>query len=248
MKRELCAALTVGALFVSSKASAIELGTPATERPFRSAQNFAFELRLSPYMPNVDEEPGLSGEPFKQSFGDKPRVFIGLEFDWQTFRIPYVGTIGPGLGVGTVSLSRQSMTATNRPSGDDYGLTIYPIYLAAVLRVDAFWRGAGLPIVPYGKLGGAVGLWTASNGAGTARSTDGVKGSGATLGTHLALGIGFPLDFLDSGASRNMDNAVGINTTFLFAEYYWLGLNGLGQENALYVGTNTWAAGLGMEF
>ena len=248
MKRGICLAVAAGALLVSADAAALELGTPASEHPSRSPQNFALELRFSPYYPNVDQEPGLQGQPFKESFGDKARLYVGLEFDWQTFRIPYVGTIGPGLGVGTVSMSRPATTATNRKSGDDYGLTIYPIYLAAVLRVDAFWRGAGFPVVPYGKLGGAVGFWDATNSGGTARSTDGIKGSGATLGTHAALGVAVPLDFLDTGASRNMDNAVGINNTYLYAEYYWLGLNGLGQDKALYVGTNTWAAGLAFEF
>lgn len=248
MKRLLSLAALTGALLVSAEASAIELGTPAQKSPYRSAQNFALELRFSPYYPNVDDEPGLQGKPFEQSFGDKPRVYFGLEFDWQTFRIPYIGTIGPGLGVGTVSMSRDAVTASGRKSGDAYGLSIYPVYLAAVLRVDAFWRGAGFPLVPYAKVGGAVGFWDATNTGGTARSTDGMKGSGATLGTHFAGGVGIPLDFIDRGASRNMDTAVGINNTYLYAEYYWLNLTGLGQERPLYVGTNTWAAGLAFEF
>jgi hypothetical protein len=237
----------VGTLLVCGNARALELGTPAADHPFRSMQNFALELRFSPYYANVDEQPGLRGEPFKQSFGDKPRLYIGLEFDWQTFRIPYVGTIGPGLGVGTVSMSRTAQTVTGRASGDEYGLTIYPMYLAAVLRMDSFWRGAGFPVVPYGKLGVGYGIWNASNSRGTAEA-DGLKGSGGTWGTHAALGVGIPLDFLDSGASRNMDNAIGINTTLIYAEYYWLSLNGLGQERALYVGTNTWAMGIAFEF
>src|SRR4051812_22637754 len=95
--RALFLASLLGALLVSADAAAIELGTPAREHPFRSPQNFALELRFSPYYPNVDKEPGLAGQPFKQSFGDNARFFIGLEFDWQTFRIPYIGTIGPGL-------------------------------------------------------------------------------------------------------------------------------------------------------
>ncbi|HVH41786.1 MAG TPA: MXAN_2562 family outer membrane beta-barrel protein [Labilithrix sp.] len=243
----LCSLVSATALFARN-ASAIELGTPAQAHPFRSAQHFALELRFSPYYPAVDDEPGLQGTPFQQRFGTSPRLYVGLEFDWQTFRIPYIGTIGPGIGVGTVSMSRPSVTVTGRASGDEYGLTIYPMYLAAVLRVDTFWRGAGFPLVPYGKLGAGLGLWDASSGGETARSSDGVKGSGATWGTHAAVGISFPLDVLDRGASRNMDNATGINNTYLYAEYYWLGLNGLGQDKALYVGTNTWAAGLAFEF
>lgn len=249
MKLPLVFATLAGAALVSANASAFELGTPATEHPHSSAQHFALELRFSPYTPNVDDEPGLSGAPFKESFGDKPRLYIGLELDWQVYRIPYVGTIGPGLGVGRVSMGREALTSSGRPSGDEYSLTIYPLYLAAVLRVDALWHGGGFPLVPYGKLGAGVGIWDASDAAGTATSPGGVKGSGASWGPQAAIGVGLPLDMLDRGASRNMDNATGINNTYLYAEYYWLGLNnGLSQDKALYVGTNSWAMGLAFEF
>lgn len=53
---------------------------------------------------------------------------------------------------------------------------------------------------------------------------------------------------IDRGASRNMDNATGINNTYIFVDYYWMMLNGLGQSNALRVGANTWAMGLAFEF
>lgn len=237
----------VGTLLVASPASAFEFGTPARERPYRTPQNFALELRFSPYYPQIDQEPGLTGKPFDASFGGNPRVYIGLEFDWQTFRIPHVGTIGPGLGVGRVAMTRQATTVTGRASGDEYTLTIYPFYLAGVLRADVFWQEAGVPLVPYGKLGLGYALWRASNTGGTAEAA-GVSGKGSTWGSHAAIGLAFALDALDMGASRNMDNSTGINNTYIYAEYYWSGLNGIGQTHALHVGTNTWAAGLAFEF
>lgn len=249
----LVAAIALGGVLVTKDASAIEFGTPAQTRPFRSAQNFALEIRVSPYYPAVDDEPGLQGTPFKDRFGDKPRIAMGLEFDWQTFRIPYVGTIGPGLGASLVSMSRPAVTVSGKASGDEYGLSIYPMYLSAVLRADTFWRGLGFPLVPYAKLGVAVGFWRATNALGTSKSTlpneaEPVPGRGMTFGTHMAGGVAFALDAIDSGASRNMDNFLGVNNTYVYAEYYWLNLNGLGQDKALYVGTNTWAAGLAFEF
>lgn len=252
-KSLLLGAIALGSVLAPREAQAIELGTPAQTHPFRSAQNFALEIRVSPYYPAVDDEPGLRGTPFKNRFGDNPRIAMGLEFDWQTFRIPYVGTLGPGLGASIVSMSRPAVTVSGRPSGDEYGLSIYPMYLSAVLRADTFWRGLRLPLVPYGKLGFAVGFWRATDAAGTSRSTlpgevNAVPGKGMTFGTHVAGGVAFALDAIDSGASRNMDNYLGINNTYIYAEYYWLNLNGLGQDKALYVGTNTWAAGLAFEF
>lgn len=249
MKRTIVAsaALALASMLFTKGASALEFGTPASEHPFRSPQNFALELRFSPYRPAIDDEPALKGTPFKDRFGDNPRLYVGLEFDWQMFRIPYIGTIGPGLGAGIVGMSRPATTVSGKPSGDEYSLDIYPMYLSAVLRADTFWREIGFPLVPYGKIGLGYALWRASNSGGTS-TVDGISGKGQTFGTHMALGVAFALDALDSGASRNMDNAIGINNTYFYAEYYWLNLNGLGQDKALYVGTKTYAMGLAFEF
>jgi hypothetical protein len=246
----LCAAgvAALATMLASGDASAIEFGTPASVHPYRSAQNFALELRFAPYYPRIDQEPGLRGTPFRDRFGDNARFYIGLEFDWQTFRIPHVGTIGPGVSVGRVSMSREARTVSGAESGDSYSLDIYPMYLAGVLRADALWRDAGVPLVPYGKLGLAWAPWVASNTGGTSEAPDGTKGRGSTLGTNAALGVAFALDVIDQGANRNMDNAIGINNTYIYAELYWLMLNGLGQGSALHVGSNSWAAGLAFEF
>lgn len=240
--------LAIGAgVLVTGQANALELGTPATDHPYRSAQNFALELRFGPYYPNVDDEPGLNGTPFKDRFGDKARVYVGLEVDWQAFRIPHLGTLGPGVSVGMVSMSRDATTVSGRPSGDEYTLKIYPFTLDAVLRADVLWRDMGFPIVPYGKLGVGYALWRSSNSGGTS-SADGISGKGSTWGPHGAIGAAFALDALDKGASRNMDNATGINNTYVYFEMYWLNLTGIGQTNALYVGTNSWVMGLTFEF
>lgn len=233
--------------FAASPAEAFDFGTPKTLHPYRSAQNFALEIRVSPYRPAVDDEPGLNGTPYADRFGTSRRVFVGLEFDWQTFRIPYIGTIGPGLGIGTVSMSRRATTLSGRETDDEYSLSIKPIYLVGVLRIDAPWRDLGFPLVPYLKGGLAVAFWNASNSLGTSESA-GVSGKGTTWGTNVAGGVAFPLDAIDRTASRTMDSATGINNTYIYAEYYWLHLNGLAQDRALYVGTNSWAAGLAFEF
>ncbi len=253
MKRSLVVqttgALAAAALFLTaSDASAVELGTPATEHPFRTAQNFALEIRVSPYYPQVDDDPKLNGaKPFENNFGNKARVLLSLELDWQTFRIPHLGTIGPGVGVGSVSMSRSVETVTGRTSGDETSLSIYPFWGVAVLRADVLWRDYGFPLVPYAKGGLGLGIWRASNSAGTARQ-DGVSGKGKSWGTNFALGVGFALDAIDKGASRNMDNATGINNTYVFLEAYWLTLDGIGQSKALHVGTSTWSMGLAFEF
>jgi hypothetical protein len=244
-------ALAAAALLLTtaSDAGAVELGTPATEHPFRTSQNWALEIRVSPYYPQVDDDPNLNGQkPFENNFGNKARVLISFELDWQTFRIPHLGTIGPGVGVGSVSMSRDVQTASGRTSGDSTSLAIYPFWGVAVLRADVLWREFGFPIVPYAKGGLGLGIWRASNSAGTAVSDNGVAGKGKSWGTNFAIGAAFALDAIDPGASRNMDNATGINNTYIFLEAYWLTLDGIGQSRALHVGSNTWSAGLAFEF
>jgi hypothetical protein len=252
MRRLLAITAAAGALAIPSAAHAFEFGTPASEHPYKSSQNFALELRFSPYKPQIDEEPGLSGAPYASTFGTTRRVMMALEFDWQAIRIPNLGTLGPGAGVGYTSMSADAVTATGRPSGDSTSLSIYPFWGVAVLRADVFWRNLGFPLVPYAKAGLGYALWSASNTGGTSEAKDKtgalVSGKGGSWGTQFALGLSFALDAIDQGASRNMDNATGINGTYIFFEAYWLSLNGLGQSNALHVGTNTWAMGLAFEF
>jgi hypothetical protein len=248
--RRLVSIMTVGVgLLVTAESAALEFGTPGTSHPYRSPQHFALELRGGPYRPNIDDEPGLKGTPFKDSFGTKDRLYLGLEFDWQAFRIPYVGTIGPGVSVGRVSMSENARTVyTKKASGDEYGLTIYPMSLSAVLRVDSFWRGAGIPLIPYAKAGGAVGLWQATSADETARAQDGARGKGATLGVLGAVGVALPLNALDPSAARSLDTTTGVNTTSIYFEYDVWRLNGFGSNKVLYVGSNTWVTGLSFEF
>jgi opacity protein-like surface antigen len=248
MKRMVAMAALLAASLGSFEAKALELGTRASTHPYRSAQHFALELRFSPYYAQVDEDPKIAArEPFSSTFGSGPRFMIGLEVDWQTLRIPHIGTIGPGLGLGRVSMNESVKTDSGKLSMDETSLTIYPFWAVAVLRVDVLWRDLGVPFVPYAKAGVGMALWRASNSGGTAVQNN-VSGKGHSFGTSFAVGLALALDALDSGASRDMDNAIGINNTYLYAEAYWLGLNGLGQTNALRVGSNTWAAGLAFEF
>jgi hypothetical protein len=212
-----------------------------------SPQNGAFEARFGPYTPRVDSS--VEGTPFKDAFGDGKRYMFGLEADWQIIRIPHLGTLGPGLGWGyTRATGFARLTAQpDTLSGEETALSIMPFYLVGVLRADVFMREAGVPIVPYAKLGMGYALWWASDG-GTTANQDGVSGKGVSYGPQYALGAMFLLDILDQQTARDADNGLGINNSYVFGEWYASELDAFGSSKRLNVGANTWVIGLAIEY
>jgi hypothetical protein len=214
-----------------------------------SAQNFAIELRFSPYYPKVDGEAALGGQtPFKNVFGDSNRLMFALEFDWQALRIPHFGTLGPGISAGYTKMgSVAKVRGSTTDSAQETNLAIYPFYAVAVLRVDAIANELRFPIVPYVKAGLGLGLWRAYGPKGT-ESVKGTAGKGLSTGTQIAIGAALQLDFLDRKSANDLDGAIGINHSYLFAEYFLSNLDGFGSNKALRIGTNTWTLGLAFEF
>jgi hypothetical protein len=230
-------------------------------RTYESPQHFAIELRLAPFFyPAVDSDPSLGGcTPFADVFGTGKSTLLSAEFDWQALRIPHVGTLGPGVGVGYATFSANAplasattggrcLTSTSQSSGEQTSLNIYPFYAVAVFRVDGPWKDLGIPFVPYAKLGLGGAFWQATNTLGTS-NYNGEKGQGISLGAQLAIGIGFNLNVLDPAAAREFDETMGVNSTLLFAEWTDASLNGLGfQSDPLRVGGTMWTFGLAWEF
>lgn len=226
----------------------------SAHRTFESPQHFAFELRFSPYRPDIDSDPALGGRaPYAQTFGTTPRILVAAELDWQVVRIPHVGTFGPGLSVGYTSMNATAPLRNPPPppasplSGEQTTLSIYPFYAVAVLRADVLMREAHIPLVPYAKAGLGYALWRASNDNGTSNH-DNVPGKGHSYGTQLALGVSLHLNAFDAYAAKEFDNTMGVNHTYLFFEYYSSNFSTLGPASQLRVGATTWAMGLAFEF
>lgn len=247
MKIVTCAALAFAAALSVSLPARAE-GLYRERQPAESPQHFEFEIRFSPYTPQIDSGPGITGSPYEKSFGTSPRLLFQLEFDWQALRIPHFGTIGPALSFGYTSASGNAVVAsTGAASAESTSLEVFPFYGVAVLRVDVFERDFKVPLVPYAKGGIGVALWRASNDSGTSTS-GGVEGKGTTWGSHFALGLGLSLNWIDRRSSRGLDGAIGINDTLLFFEWMWMNLDGFGATDKLRVGASTFSAGLAFAF
>ncbi len=242
-------------VFQPSVASAQMRDDPigGVKRDKESPQNFAFELRFAPFTPQVDSDPALHGAtPFTQLFGSGPGLLVSAEIDWQAYRIPHVGTIGPGVGAGYSKFSGNAPFQTEHNgtfvSGETTSLEIFPFYGAIVFRADAVWRELHVPLVPYAKVGLGYALWRASNTLGTSHD-NGVAGLGYSIGSHVAVGLALNLNPFDEYAAKTFDDSLGVNNTYLFAEWTREDLDGLGlQSDPLRVGGTSWTFGLTLEF
>jgi hypothetical protein len=215
----------------------------SNHRAFESPQRFAFELRLGPYRPNIDQAfPGT--RPYETVFGTDRRVLVGVEFDWQVVRIPTLGTIGPGFGIGYTNMSADArLQGTGELAAEQTSLTLLPMYAVGVLRIDTLARETAVPLVGYGKLGVGCGFYKTGNDVET-------QAKGHTWGMHYAVGAMFLLDSLDQSAAVQLDNDMGINNTYLYVEWMWSRLDGFGKghdASVLNIGTDTWMMGLAFE-
>ncbi|WP_437679940.1 MXAN_2562 family outer membrane beta-barrel protein [Sorangium sp. So ce131] len=253
------ACLAGGAALLVASAASAQVGTPHNDwrrinrssngsDRYASPQSFAFEARFGAYFPGVDEEFSAGGAgPYERSFGGDNLFYFGLELDWLPLRIPYVGAIGPGLGWGYTSASGKGFEdGTEDRSEEDTSLTIMPMHLSAVIRFDELMRRTGVPVVPYAKGGLGMGLWYAGKASG-GDEQDGVAGEGITWGTHFAFGAMLALNWLDRRSASQLDESTGINHTYLFGEWMFANLDGLGSRPQMHVGSSTWVLGLALD-
>jgi hypothetical protein len=257
VKRALSVGLSLGAFTIVSPAFAQgtdELGAYGGSElrgQYQSPQNAAFELRFGPYKPEVDSE-FAGATPFADTFGNDTRYLIGFEVDWQALRVPMFGTFGPGLGWGYTKFSADALLAdgSGNRSAQKTTLTLMPMYLVGVLRVDVLARETPVPLVPYVKAGLGYALWWVGSGDERAyyedpSSGDRIKGKGASYGFQYAIGGMLLLDSFDRSSAVSMDEMTGVNNTYFFLEWYRSMLGTSGDQMA--VGTNTWMLGLALE-
>jgi hypothetical protein len=218
----------------------------------RPPATYVFQLRGGPYYPEIDEE-FAGATPYETTFDADPQFYFGVELDWVPLRIPYIGGIGPGFGWGytrtstTAKITDCVVTDDNDClSGQETSLTILPMHLSVVLHADELMRRTGIPLVPYAKAGLGLATWSAGSGGETAER-DGVLGRDTTWGTHFALGVNLSLNPLDPRAVANMYEGSGVQHFYLFGEWMWANLDGLGSRPQMHVGTSTWVVGMAVD-
>jgi hypothetical protein len=206
-----------------------------------SPTSFAVELRLGQYPPAIDDE--FSGAtPYADIFGHQKRFLVGVEVDWQALKQKRLFSVGPGLGWGMTKMTAGALLSGGGRAAQQTSLTIMPVYLVVVGRVDALSQ-VHVPVQPYVKAGLGYGLWWVGDGQRTA-SSSGVVGRGSSFGYQFALGAALNLTALDPDSAKEMDKTSGISTAGLFVEWYF---SRLGSGSQMHIGTSTWMAGVLVE-
>jgi len=231
-----------------------------------SPQHFGAEIKLGPYLPDVDRR--YSGDwpgPYASIFGktddlgnpvDDPKdaVMVAGAFEWQIVYL--AGPLGVGLQVAFMRDKANALIAEPVPEGepvrssaDSTTFSVLPLALQPVYRFELLADRWKVPLVPYVKAGLAYAFWWSKDGSGDISSNDaGEKGRGGTWGWQLNTGGMLRLDFLEPGTARAMDRTTGINHTYLFGEYQLSRIDGFGSDKSISLGDSTWFAGLAIEF
>ena len=241
--------------------------TSARAEKSHSISTFAFELRFGPYSPEADEEFNGSAFPYAQTFAegeeddpggieDDPQFYFGVEIDWFPVRIPYVGLIGPGFGWGHTTTSANATvdwagtSEDGKPSDVETSFTIMPMHVSAVLRIDEIMRRTVIPVVPYAKFGLAMAHWDMSEDGDTGevlRNGELTPTRGVSFGTHLALGGAIGLSWLGGRSNASLEDTTGIRNAFVFGEWMYANIDGIGSTPQLHAGTSTWVLGLAFQ-
>ena len=229
-----------------------------------SPQRFALEIKLGPYLPQVDrlyDGPGLG--PYATIFGRTnamgettrpPRkgLMPVLGFEWQFWYLG--GPIGIGTQIGFFRDSARAILAQPEPGenirsgADRVSFMVIPVSMLLVYRFELLADRWKVPLVPYAKGGAAYGFWQTRNSNGLSRDSRGNAGRGGVWGWQLNAGMMLRLDFIEPGTAKKLDNLTGINHTYIFAEYQLMRLANFGHPNAIAVGDGTWFAGFAIEF
>jgi hypothetical protein len=225
-------------------------GPPPNADTRWSPHNFSLELRFGPYLPRVDSEFTNGKKPFERYFGTKNRVAVGAEFDWLLLKIDRVLRVGPGIGVMYTSIGADAFFdkfPDTRAPGQRTSLRILPHWATAVLHLDALAQRTPIPIVFTAKAGLAHALWWVKDVPHTVPAADGTVGRGRSYGAYYALGAQLDLGFLDTTRKKRLDSFTGINSIYLFGEFYALELNGFGASGVMNVGDRSWVLGLALD-
>jgi hypothetical protein len=219
-----------------------------SDAPTQSPRGGSVELRLGSYRPQLDE--GVSGAPFQKVFGSGGWLLVELEL--QRFFYQGIGSAGLSLSGGYAEKFGHALLEDGSPSVEAQGFHVVPLHLRAVYRFDYPAFQWGFPLIPYVKPGLVfIPWWTTKGGKiEDVPASEGVaarKGSGGKVGWEVAAGLSFMLDVLEPRFARDFDSDLGINHSYVFAEFTYSKVNNFGGTGFNF-SDSYWMFGLALDY
>jgi hypothetical protein len=232
-------------------AALLAIGAWSVPARAESARSGMVELKFGPYRPGIDNE--FYGEgPYDRIFGSSSMLMSKVEFDyelWQKF-----GTVAIG---GTIGFGQQSgngfVKTTGARSTDTTVFHVIPLSLDAIYRFDWLQQKYHVPLVPNAKVGFDYYVYWITNASGQVVRTEDAAGNiavgrGGVFGGHVSFGLQFQLDWLAPEMAHTFDTDIGVNHTYLFAEYVMSWINDFKAKHTLDLSSDTFMAGIAFEF
>ncbi len=210
LRRRAGAALLIIALASSSaRAQDFEARAP-------SVSHWAVLLSASAYRPAIDSEPGLTGTPYRDLFGDSQLPLVRLEVQRALWSGAF-GAISLGAAVGRWHIDGHARLAgSESEAADAVSFEVRPVSALVALRGD-FLESAGIPFAPFVKAGYGFAYWRSGVG-------------GWARGIEYTGGLQLVLDDLEELSATALESRFGILSTRLAIEYtgaMWQGAGGL---------------------
>ena len=186
--------------------------------------------------------------PYKNTFGNASLLLIELEF--QRFFYQGIGTAGLGLSAGYAEKYADAKLEGGGAAADKAALKVLPLQLNGFYKFDYAAFKWGVPLVPYGKLGLVYSPWWMTKGSSVEvveGDGEAFTGKGGKWGYAGTLGVSFLLDVLEPRFARDFDSDLGVNHSYLFAEYTYSEVNNFGGEG-LNLGSRRWMFGLALDY
>lgn len=235
------AALALGGLVTAAAPS---------EAHAESPRDMTVTLHLGAYAPQVDEQ-FTTATPWDDVFGDSTMFLMGVEVGYHLFKGHGTLAVTGGWRYGWIDGA--ALGSDGEASDDEVGFNFMPFTANLVYRWDWASVRHGVPLVPYVKVGLTAALWWATNGKDeianvSVEGGDPRTGRGLTFGWQVGGGIQFLLDALAPSMAKEFDVEVGVNNSFLFAEFMYTELNDFGSSESINLGDAAFSFGLMFEF
>lgn len=236
-------AAAAAAAMLAARADAQVIIETRTESP----RTGFVHLKMGSFTPRIDTEGALEGRtPYGSSFEGgmlMPEVELGRYF--------YQGIGSAGVSFSAAygekygGIVPDGGTTPDRSLGVTY-FKVIPLQLSLTYAFDWAALRYNIPVVPYGRAGlRAVGWW--SGDSLDEPPPEGTKPSGMRYGHAFTGGLKLMLDILEPQLAREFDSDVGVNHSYLFAEYTYARVNNFGRPG-YELGSRHWMFGLSLDY